>query len=699
MEKSWVAVSRRSESCVPVVACYEVLLDALARAKHSKHKVLYAIPDTVLYSHTGVRWYTNSTDGNGVMRQPPHIVTSDAIYQSMCCNATTDIVAVWLCDRRDAKGMLVSVEYLTPKSLSAMLAMPGRLEGVLQRFVVPRYLHNHHNCNSEVILHYDVSEKEATVERRFTRRNLAHTTLHPTLRGTVHPSVVASGKLSVSSLPFAPQDVDRSLGFEVVECATFTERAISLCESVCRALVGNRKSDRVHETRRPSFLKLVVKLPAEGDMIWVLGLAGLRFPADHNNPDISFELFHAPTPEDVDEECLCTDTSEFELMPVTSTIYGRGPTVVPPVEQRPPDAPACESAPILTERHSVSPHGPPGTLLCPNCGLEMEKDAFVLTPYRSILHWVDSRSREARDFLAAAIPLADSSSGKRPATARVASSEKVLREIGDEAPCFLHGHEWSEIPPVLKRLNINLGHLRHRAVWLDRSVRLCQGCANVFQGKSVEKNEKTDSAAPLPRIDEPPTCLRSDVIDGMVVSELQHQHRAMRRAERVKHEMRRVIQRLRDKVAAGTSQEAEKLRLESALEELEPAKDAVAGPAPDVSLAVMLCNSLRSAMEKVCAEKKDPILVPSATTVRPTGYEASFPQPVVLVDPRGLDDPGMKEESLRRATNLAARRKSYRALSGVAEVYKQLTPAELLLMMEVCGADHKSADQQELPHS
>ena len=294
--------------------------------------------------------------------------------------------------------------------------------------------------------------------------------------------------------------------------------------------------------------------------------------------------------------------------------------------------------------------GPDGGFVCPNCGSALSSESSGKVPLKQVVAIAERAQRLARRQLEQLVPPSvpplplRCPNGRtvlrsRPTSARHVRSEDVLSAVADDAPCFQDGSSWAPLPPVLERLNIPLRELKHRDVWLARCVTLCADCCMFFGAFTPSGRVAAMTAANLPRakavggaedlggprlakvgIDDcgavvvtkdavaggAPACCRSEVIDSIVLSDLQGEHRHARRQEREKYEMRLALleaARQRDMKAAEGDDEATLDRLLCDI-----VSKSLAASATDVPYSVALMTQLYAAMCQATQHPYDPDL-------------------------------------------------------------------------------------------
>ena len=180
----------------------------------------------------------------------------------------------------------------------------------------------------------------------------------------------------------------------------------------------------------------------------------------------------------------------------------------------------------------------------------------------------------------------------------------------------------------------------------------------------------------------------SGIVDKIVTTDLQKYHRQLRRTERDKREMREVIEEVRSGSPRGRSHELDEKFVEDALESfsIDPNDPITCGSTPDVPLSVMLMNELYHTMNKTCAKA-----VSSMEETRfkklPSGFNAPFQTPVVLMDVRGLDNIAVREEREKHSGTGRGREVAFSTLGVDAATFSRLKLSEKTLLVEIVGLD------------
>lgn len=329
---------------------------------------------------------------------------------------------------------------------------------------------------------------------------------------------------------------------------------------------------------------------------------------------------------------------------------------------------------------------------CPNCGRSFD-DRGVSVPFTAITKYAQKTSRSARRELETLMPPTVAPLPRKcrdgrtvllpkPTSVRCASDVEVVAALDKSSACFQRGHKWADLPPVLRRLNVPLEELGSRAVWHDRSITLCQGCALMFGVASVQPEQQ----ATVQRVHEdPPLCTKSEVIDQIVLSDLQAQHRKSRRAERAKFEMRQVVQQCRDSIASPSAEVRDSAFAETLLDGF--CCDDAPITADDAPPSLSLCNELFASMSKACAVPPEPELGAVVSRLKKSGGSNEIPRPPVQVQTTQTSDAASTGD-----TNTA-----YGTLARQSFTFSQLRRAEQRLIVRFVGADkqHVSATSDD----
>lgn len=712
MQKTWAALYRRSETELPVQVCFDNVFSSL---RDRSLGTGVSIPETVIFGHMEHKHFRFDQATATVVCTPSSLTTARGIVEAFLSDVPVDaerghIVAVWYCERKDAKGTLVAAEYFTAAQLVSFFECGERRKlGVLQRFIYPRPRKGAQTVNNEIVVHWnangevEVQRLYASVSNRLDAPDLA-----PTLRALVHPPVLVSGKVAAMTLPIAPSDVAGPHA-EVIEVATFVQHVGGLCGRLQSSIEA--ASDGRHQVR--TFTALM-KFSRDDDQLYFCGLLALRLSFGP-----SFELVRVSHASQEKPHVESSTSGEFDVVPLSHTNAHGYAAYIPAAArlQRSPTrgggSPDGDGG--SGDEGSVSylfPKGPPGHFECPNCGVVAPKADFGRVPYRTIVAHTNRRSAAARRDLESVLPRPKQetwvyrpSSAKpqkqRPQSARIAASAEAARQIPDDAPCFKLGHEWTDVPPVLRRLKLPLDEVATRPAWMSRSATLCNGCVQYFTSGAVSgETEAAGSAAILTTSDQeaeraaalkqrsrkrsPPGFLQSDVIDGMVLTDLQRAHRAQRRAERAKFEMREVIEAARKGEGAVGRAEREEREIADLLGRLEDAQNApLLGPGSDTPPSLVLANELYAALQAQLNVPHSLVLRPSV--VPGAAYQRPLPPPPVLLDvsfagKRSGDAQGTGSKS-------TSRRIAHRALAGGSTTFSDLDAAERRLLVEIVGQD------------
>lgn len=701
MQRTWVALHRRSDADLPVQVCFDNVFTALLGRSLGAG---IAIPETVIFGHIEHRYFHYDAGTGTVQCTPSSLTTTRAIVEAFVGDVPpglehSRIVAVWYSERKDTRGMIVAAEYFTASALVSFFDSGERRKmGVLQRFVYPRLRKGTQDVNNELVAHW-ASGGDVEVQRFFASASnrLDAGDIHPTLRATVLPPVAVVGKVAAMTLPLAPADIAGPHA-EAVEVPTFLQHVGGLCGRVQSWLEA--ASDHKHHVR--TFTALL-KFGREDSQLYFCGLLALRLSFGP-----SFELVKVPRPS-ASRPRIESANAEFDVTPISHNAYHAyipAPTRLqrsPPRDERVADD-IAGSEPLSY----LHPRDPLGHFACPNCGVVVPKDEFVAVPYRNIVAHTNRRNawarRELEDLLPRPRPetwVYRPSSAKpatsRPLSARVASSVEAARSLPDDAACFRLGQEWADVPPVLKKLSVPLDEVSTRPSWMGRCASLCGGCAAYFAAAErvsprvspARRGNAAAAAAELKapaaasrREASPPPFLRSEIIDQIVVTDLQRAHRKQRREERTKYEMRQVIKDARTgSGAVGRADRAER-EAEALLVELS-ATSAPLGIGADTPPAIVLANELHSAMQLALSRPRDITLRASSAAAQ----QRPLPPPPFLVDVAMANNDALAKSKAAAEHLAKGRAAAHRALRCGSTTFADLDESERRLLIDVVGED------------
>ena len=118
--KAWVALARRHEGSSSLVDVYSDLYTALSYGKHGLSR---PCTETVIFSRDGVYFYVYEWREQAVNLQPTHLSTPEVIlrfFESGTDDRST--AAVWMSEKQDSKGTIITAEYMNKFALRAFLS-------------------------------------------------------------------------------------------------------------------------------------------------------------------------------------------------------------------------------------------------------------------------------------------------------------------------------------------------------------------------------------------------------------------------------------------------------------------------------------------------------------------------------------------------------------------------------------------------
>jgi hypothetical protein len=737
-DKTWVAVNRRPDHSPSVQDCYTAVLSALTQMEEPLDESI-RIPDTIIFSHSGWRWFHYNPSTGTLTQKPNQLCTTEKIIQALSApqfltpeaaaegsDERRDIVACFMQDIRDAKGLLTGIEYLTAASLEQFfLTGPKKKLGVLQRFVYPELCHGTDFINSEYLFHWNPVES-VEIERRISRFALDRPNTHPSLKANVNPAIYIQGKINSATSSFSPSD-SKCVSERVDADEALETTAASLCDYVATALESVRKLSLTKEGRGVSRMTLRASFSHDGGYLCLLGVSNIRFPGDSCNAELTFDLIPPAwsLEEGQDNRSFSTLSRPTSARNSQQFKPGFGPQADEigddfsddgerqggSQRRRSPHRRAYEDEAPVTR---ATPLPPQTEFPCPNCSRLFDKGYFTSLRYKTILHEVSEKAKKSRQALDGLIPevkpvVKNRKHGDppppRPKSARTAASIAGVRAVPDDAPCFDEQPSWAEIPVVLRKLNINLPELARRKIWLERSVHICKDCATSFghpdgeppaevkdQSAVRERESSNISRSTTSR----PQSARNRVIldstgiaDRLVLTDLQKHHRQIRRVEREKYEMREVIEEVKAGSPEYKTDEKDLAIIERHLQNLALRPDPVIqGTSPDVSLSDMLQNELLASLNAICRKgiEKTNEMKPKGA---PSGFWAPFPTPRVPMNLRYLDPETIQRDRDAMAGVLEGRTLSYNTLGGRWDhlTFARLGRAEQELLVQIVGAD------------
>jgi hypothetical protein len=674
--KSWIALGRRPESASSLVEVYSDLFTALSYGKHGLSR---PCTETVIYSREGVFFYVYEWREQAVHLQPTHLSSNEVIlrfFESGADDKST--AAVWLSERQDAKGYIVTAQYMNKHDLRAFLgdSMNSAKNGVLQRYVTPRLIHDVEDVSHDLLVHY--YNGSVVVERR---RGVYPLDLspHPTLACNTLPIIPVEGKIQTSTtMPFHPSEWRKSR-VEVIDDADLRHACLDVCSEVRLSVEAYRTWEAHHQDlseeeiaeakgRGLRSFTLQMRVGRAERQLYLIGLLGMRYPPTRRRHEVDFHMTNC-TPV-ADAPCAPHFDQEFNFPVVKAppTLATANPHDTANLTEM--FAFLKTEKPVLRYAIFDGEH-----YLCPNCDHEYSKEKFVRMTYAELAeHYLThsacgKREMEAlfpttkataHDDLLDRFSLAQTPS--RPSTAkskRPASARSTVPSADGQTSCAAAAPKafvWKSLPPVLKKLNVALAELVASRPRLAQSAALCEGCAKLFgavlaDGASEAPQQQPGyrgTSSPLrrsPLFPDPPLAQRRpnsarpvpgaaqhrhpvpqcELMDQIVLTDLQRRHKMMRHAERAAQEAL-----LAQQTVQPTAREIQHQRMQQQLEEEVEAllESFSVHPADQPSPRRVLSVSPSSAPSM---ESQSPQRQPSPTEVLHMGPGADVPLEMLLI--------------------------------------------------------------------
>lgn len=429
------------------------------------------------------------------------------------------IVASWMCERRDMRGSLWSIEYFTREGLATFVAANGSLmTGILQRFVPARLHMGVNEVNQSLVGYFNFIEDTLAVERRYLRDCFINSTRHPTMRASLYPAVSVEGKVDFSkSLPFAPRDLFDVLAERVEpSAARATALIASVMDRVAAALEHSRAERcgcSVHDVRPVGYMVAEFRFSSIDDRLYLINMVQVRHQGDAMAPNSGFEIARlTPT---YDQMCRTQSVGEDEFRVIEDQLAWCDRTFQETdwVASDIAFSGFNEVAPMMDRSPLKTRVQPSDLFACPNCDHLCHGEDLSPVPVSFMI----SQFREAH---------------ARGAAQRQQHSHAAPC-VGSVGSGMANGY-WASPPAVLQRLNVGIEEMAASPAWQSRTINICCDCQHSM-GYSAPHEDSTPSRPKLSSLPMPPTCLRSDVIDSFVTTELQARHRAIRRVEREKY--------------------------------------------------------------------------------------------------------------------------------------------------------------------
>lgn len=619
--KTWIPLGRRHEQGMSLIDAYTEFFEALS---WSPNHTPIPVVDTIVFGRHSTVYYSYDWPQQRVMPLT-HLSTPNAALKSfMSMDEGNSIAAVWLSEVKDNKGYVISAEYLSLQGLS-MFFQTGDTKklGVLQRYVYPRPFRHVDEVAQEILVQYNHG-KPISVERRLGNRSLDSQTEHPSVKGNLFVPIQTVGKMMCRGYPFSSQDCRYGMQGERITQPEFVQLCDKACTHVTSALMhyrrtmfeqmasGRNSPERSRGGVRPvSTMMLQLRQNFHDSQLYLISILALRHPADRYHVDVQYEFVKVPQ-EGTTFITTPLSQGELEITPLTSQqlhSYAM-PSAQRKSEAGDAGAGAAEGGVAEDgqedeydedDPNQFSPHRrpyDPELFACPNCDTIQKKEDFVRLEFREVLeHYLKQCGREHQAAVRVVRPptAADvygpsgrpKSARARPSTAgtvRPQSAKSVASTSQPQAAAaallVTAASDAARVPPVLSRLNIPVAELANHPVRLMRTTPLCRECAESF-GVATVGNERHPSppraqsphdrlAADIKRriSQAPPTCLRSEVIDQMVVTSLQEHHRWIRQAERLKYEHKIYDEQSKIQTERDAQKETHKLSEEDELDML-----------------------------------------------------------------------------------------------------------------------------------
>lgn len=638
-----------------------------------------------------------------------------------------DVTAVWISDKSDGKTTYTTFEYYSARDVQSFLKKnPLRRCGVLQRYLRCK-AHPSQMGNEELLVRCGIAQTVSEVsfasspdaisyylESWSNRSSGLPSHLGLTPWHLVFPVQPTLGRVAAVQPPLSSQttEVIRATGMDAASVEVHAVASeLGAATFVALAFAVQRTSSFAPQegasSKQQDSFTLWLK-ETEDNRIALLGLVSAHLPLLR----MRFEVLPEPTVPKLQRQA--KDLNLSGSLSMQSSMRNRVEKVASPKpEPRPLPKPAA--APNITTSkisppRRLSPSLIPVSHGCPNCGI-ISDDGYVPVPYREILRYANDEAQKSRKQMENLIPPSRPASAKKgrdgrtillpgPKAPRYASDIDAVKSLSPDAVCFTLDHKWIELPPILRRLTVDPFDLAKRSVWLNRCAHVCRGCRAIFIGSAAdEATAPPESTILKPSLwrplsarnrgeaEPPPPSLGSDVIDAMVVTDLQREHRRSRRTEREKFEMRQVVEDCRSGDSDVAKEIAEEQAARRLLEDFVCPVSTVT--TSDVPFSVMLANELYSAMTAVTSIAPEPEL--GAVVSRPPRAHANntawhLPKPIMLVDTTSTSHAdGVPEHHDRLYTR--GRQRTFRWLDRHSFTFSQLSNAEKLVIVDFVGKD------------
>jgi len=609
------------------------------------------IPETVVILHQATHWYSYSDDGKCILRKPPAQMTTDVLYRAMTHRAGEpgqgDIVAQFWCERQDAAGTLVTVEYFDDASLRQFLELkPNRAKlGVLMQFIAPP-------VGNQPIYQFLVGSENGTtvsIERHICKARYVDITLGPCQRCNCLPITAAVGKLRTATAPYSPS-----------ECLTVYDEIVNPAFHTHFGQIMSCLSKQLGSSK----LLLLMQLDPLTQGLLLIGVLAAEIQTSRKN--ITFELL-----------LMSTDLKRATAQMVTAMEQGD-----PAFDLGRPIAGIGSSGLEATTPASFSNARPASSR---PIGSSLKK-----TP----------RSPAALEHVAWTCPNCNDSEDTSPDLGRVticladvvAFHDHVYKEQMRALKDALHTGATAELAPdavvvpLLLRMNVPVHEIRSRKVWRDKDVNVCKRCSEIFL---------RGGASLKPRPPPPPTPRSPcDSKEGAGTPTLQHAKRetspnktlpedlslrnkmvftlyqGLHRAREDRESLEKAYTDMKKQYSARAARLAQEGQPQDGLP-VDPFERLLLNPsepenALDVPYCVVLMNELKLFTEVLC------------------GGDVHLPNPPVVISVgRSLDDVHVQEERLRGAGVYRCREQTVECLAKGSSILKQLTAEERTLLLEV----------------
>ena len=503
------------------------------------------IPHTIIFRQADqLKWYFTA-NGGGIQQKNAANITITGIRRAFAVTGTPEgPVAVWHSERKDHRGYLYTQEFFNQGGLSAFLKRKsdrGRC-GVLQQFILPKDIKGKEGVNHELLVTRDALGS-ITVQRRFNTLLLEPSKqVGLGQQACVHPCINVVGKLtpppSAATAPYNPSEV--IVGYDGMQSSALLAVLSPAMQNITSRLCVLRHESTTDSTYSRE-LSCLFKVDRD-NQLWLLGLSSLKSTQkaiDWLIPD--FEFFKQKNPSDRGLKKSSKDSKKVEGPEQDFTFEINAYEINSPVVEQ-ASQPLPKKVKIKQKKK--------GDFICPNCGITTDASEVNTTTYKSILRYINRRSKEQEKSVTQLLSSEDATDFSAPF------------QQPDSAALLDHTHNWVTVPPVVQRLSKGIEEIQSSKIWLARQVSICKGCYALFYNEKDELDQLREcyqreqsllhahtqrigawsSWLPQKSISSCLTSQKRHLMNEMVFTNLQEYHRTLQHKTNEKRRKRHLLQ-------------------------------------------------------------------------------------------------------------------------------------------------------------